>query len=179
MDVRVGPKKRLSAEELMLLNYSVKENPLTLESPLDCKEIKPVSPKRNKFWIFTGRTDVEFEAPILWPPDEKSRLVRKDPDTGKDWRQEEKGTAEDQMVGWHHWLNGHGFEKAPGAGVGQGSLACCCPWGLKELDTSELPNWTEVRYDCVVIFNITTRGRGFLQMRFLFVFRSWFDLLPL
>ena len=163
---------RIDALEL----WSSKESPLALESPLDCKEIKPVSPKRNQFWIFTGRTDAEVEAAILWTPDAKSRLIGKDPDAGKDWRQEEKGMTEDEMVGWHHRLNGHGFEQAPGAGVGQGSLACCCPWGRRELDTTERLNWTEVRYDCGVIFKITTRGRGFLQMRFLFVFRSWFDL---
>ena len=81
----------------------------TLESPLDCTEIKPVNPKGNQSWIFIGRTDAEAEVPILWPPD-KSWFTRKDPDTGKDWRQEEKGTTEDEMVGWHHWLDGHEFE---------------------------------------------------------------------
>ena len=135
---------RIDAFEL----WSSKESPFALESPLDCKEIKPVSPKINQFWIFTGRTDAEVEAPILWTPDAKSQLIGKDPDAGKDWRQEEKGMTEDEMVGWHHRLNGHGFEQAPGAGVGQGSLACCCPWGRKELDTTERLNWTEVRYDC-------------------------------
>ena len=106
-----------------------------LESPLDCKEIKPVNPKESQSWIFIGRTDAE--APILWPPDAKSRLIRKDPDAGKDWRQEEKGMTEDEMVGWHHRLNGHEFEQAPGDGEGQGSLACCSPWGRKESDTTE------------------------------------------
>ena len=86
----------------------------TLESPLDYKEIKPVHPKGNQFWIFTGRTDAEAETPILWPPDEKSWFIGKDPDAGKDWRQEEKGTIEDKMVGWHHQLNGHEFEQALG-----------------------------------------------------------------
>ena len=95
----------------------------TLESPLDCKEIQPVHPKGDQSWIFTGRTDAEAEAPILWPPDAKDWLIRKDPDYGKDWRQEEKGTTEDEMVGWHHWLNGHEFEQAPGVGDGQGILA--------------------------------------------------------
>ena len=84
----------------------------SLESPLDCKETKPVSPKGNQPWIFIGRTDAE--APILWPPDVKSWLIRKDPDTGQDWRQEEKGMTEEEMVGWHRWLNGHEFEQAPG-----------------------------------------------------------------
>ena len=82
----------------------------TLESPLDCKEIQLIHPKRNKSWIFIGRTDVEAETPILWPSDVKSWLIWKDPDAGKDWRQEEKGMTEDEMVGWHHWLNGHEFE---------------------------------------------------------------------
>ena len=86
----------------------------TLEGPLDCKEIKPVNPKGNQFWIYIGRTDAEAEAPILWPPDEKSWLIRKDLDAGKDWRQNEKGTWEDAMVRWHHWLNGHEFEQIQG-----------------------------------------------------------------
>ena len=115
----------------------------TLESPLDCKEIQPVHPKRNHSWIFIGRTDAEAEAPILWPPDAKSWLIRKDPDSGQDWRQEGKGMTEDEMVGWHHWLNGHEFEQAPGVGDGQGSLACWGPWGYKESDMTERLNWTD------------------------------------
>ena len=107
----------------------------TLESPLDSK-IKPVTLKGNQPWIFTGRTDAEAEAPTLWPADAKSQLIGKDPDAGKDWRQEEKGAAEDEMVGWHHWLNGHEFEQTPGDTEGQGSLACCSPWGHKQLDTT-------------------------------------------
>ena len=114
----------------------------TLESPLDCKEIQPVHPKGNQSWIF--RTDAEAEAPILWPPDEKYWLTGKDPDAGKDWRQEEKGTTEDKMVGWHHWLNGDEFEQAPGVADGQGSLACHSPWGRNESDTTEQQNWTEL-----------------------------------
>ena len=97
----------------------------TPESPLDCKEIKPVNPKGNQPWIFIGRTNTE--ALILWPSDAKSRLVGKDPDAGKDRRQEDKGTTEDEMVGWHHRLNAHEFEQVPGDGEGQGSLACCSP----------------------------------------------------
>ena len=100
----------------------------TLESPLDCKEIKPVNSKGNKSWILIGRTDAEAEVPILWSPDMKSLLIRKDPDAGKDWEQEDKGMTGDEMVGWHHQLNGHEFEEAPGDGEGQGSLACCSPW---------------------------------------------------
>ena len=112
----------------------------TLESPLDCKEIQPVNPKGNRSWIVIGRTDAEAEAPILWPPDVKSWLIGKDPDVGKDWRQEEKGTTEDEMVGWHHRLDGHEFEQAPGVGDGQGSLVCCSPWDCKESDTTERLN---------------------------------------
>ena len=112
----------------------------TLESPLDCKEIKPVNPTGNQPWIFIGRTDAEDEAPILWPPDVKSQLVGKDPDAGKDWRQK-KRTTEDMMVGWHHWLNGNEFEQPLRDGEGQGSLTCCSPWGLKESDmTKQLNN---------------------------------------
>ena len=112
----------------------------TLESPLDCEEIKPVNPKGNKPWIFVGRTDAEAEAPLFWPCDVKWGLISKDPDTGKDWRQEEKGTTKDKMVGRHHWLNGHEFEQALGDDEGQGSLACCSPWGSKELDMTEWLN---------------------------------------
>ena len=112
-----------------------------LESPLDCKKIKPVNPKGNQSWIFIGRTDAEAETPMLWLPDEKNWLIGKDPDAGKDWRQEEKGTIEDEMVGWHHQLNGHEFEQAPGVGDGQGGLACCSPCGWRESDTTEWLNW--------------------------------------
>ena len=119
----------------------------TLESPLDYKEIKPVSSKGNHSWIFIGDTDAEAEAPILWPPDSKSRLTGKDPDAGKDWRQEEKGTTEDEMVGWHHWLSECEFEQAPGNGEGQGSLVCCSPWGRKESVTTEWPNNKRLVFD--------------------------------
>ena len=115
----------------------------TLESLLDCKEIQPVHPKGDQFWVFTGRTDVVAETSVLWPPDAKSWLIGKDPDAGKDWRQE-KGTTEDEMVGWHHQLNGHGFGWTLGVGDGQGSLVCCSSWGHKELDTTERLNWTEL-----------------------------------
>ena len=112
----------------------------TLESPLDCKEIQPVNPKRIQSWIFIRRTDAEVETPILWPPDVKSRLIRKDPDAGKDWRQEEKGTIEDEMAGWHHRLNGHEFEQGLEDGEEWGSLVCCSPWSCKELDMTEWLN---------------------------------------
>ena len=112
----------------------------TLESPLDCKEIQLVHPKGNQSWIFIEKTDAEAETPILWPPNVKSWLLGKDPDDGKDWRQEEKGTTKDKMVGWHHRLDGHEFEPAQGVGKGQGSLVCCSPWGRNELDTTEQLN---------------------------------------
>ena len=116
-----------------------------LDSPLDCKEIKPKgsNPKGNQSWIFIERTDAEAKTPILWPTDAKNWLLRKDPDAGKDWKQEE-GTRGDEMVGWHQWLDGHGFEQAPGFGDGQGGLACCSQWGHKELDATEL-NWTSIK----------------------------------
>ena len=110
----------------------------TLESPLDCKKIKPVNLKGNQPWLFIGRTDAEAEAPILWPSDVKSRLIGKDPDAGKDWRQE-KGMTVDEMVGWHQWLDGQEFEQAPRID-GQGSLACYSPWGHKQSDTTEQLN---------------------------------------
>ena len=108
----------------------------TLESPLDCKEIKPVNPKGNQLWIFSGRTDAEADALILWPLDVKSRLTGKDPDAGKDWGQEEKGAAEDETAGWHDQLNGHEFEQIPRDSEGQGSPVCCSPQGSKESDTT-------------------------------------------
>ena len=113
----------------------------TLESPLDCKEIKPVHPKGNQSWIFIGRTNAEAETNTLamWCEE----LLGKDPDAGKDWRQEESEMTEVEMVGWHHQFNGHEFEQALGVGDGQGSLVCCSPWGLKEADTTERLNWTE------------------------------------
>ena len=114
----------------------------TLESPLDSKEIQLVNLKGNQSWIFIGRTDNEAELPILWPPDVKNWLIRKDPDVGRDWSQEEKGMTEDEMVGWHHWLDGHEFEQALGVGDGQGSLACCSTWGHKESDMTKWLNWT-------------------------------------
>ena len=116
----------------------------TLECPLDSKEIQPVHPKGNHSWMFTGRTDVEAETPILWPLDVNKWVIWKDPDAGKDWGQEEKQTAEDEMVGWHHWLNGYGFGCTLGVGDGQRGLECCSPWGRKESDTTEQLNWTEL-----------------------------------
>ena len=116
----------------------------TLESPLDCKEIQPVHPKGDQSWVFIGRTDAEAETPMFWPPVLKSWLIGKDPDVGKDWGQEKKRTTEDEMVGWHHGLNGDGFEWTPGVGDGQGGLVCCSSWGHKESNTTERLNWTEL-----------------------------------
>ena len=112
----------------------------TLEGPLDCKEIQPVNPKGNQHWIFIGRTDAKAKAPILCPCDAENWLIGKDPDAGKDWRQEEKGTTEDEMTGWHHRLQGHEFEQAPGNSEGQGGLVCCSPRGHKESGSTEQLN---------------------------------------
>ena len=117
----------------------------TLKRPLDCKEIHPVNPKGDQFWIFIGRTDAEAETPILWPPDAKNWLTGKDPNAGKGWRQEEKGMTEDEMAGWHHWLNGHEFEQGLGVGGGQGSLLYCSPWGHKVSDITEQLNRKDTR----------------------------------
>ena len=127
----------------------------TLESPLDCMEIQLVHPEGDQSWIFIGRTDAEAEAeaPILWPADVKNWFIGKDPDAGKDWKWEKKGTAKDEMIGWHHWLNGHEFEQALGVGDGQGSLAGCSSWGCKELDRTWM-NWIELK-TCLVV---TTGG---------------------
>ena len=115
----------------------------TLESPLDCKKIQPVYPKGNQSW-YSFPTEAEAETPILWPSDAKNWLIRKDPDAGKDWRQEEKGMTEDEMVGWHHWLDGRESQWTLGVGVGQGGLACCDSWGRKESDTTERLIWSDL-----------------------------------
>ena len=106
----------------------------TLESPLDCKEIQPVHPKGDQSWVFFGRNDTKAETPVLWPPHAESWLIGKDSVAGMGWEQEEKGTTEDEMTGWHHWLYGRGFEWTPGVGDGQGGLACCDSWGCKQSD---------------------------------------------
>ncbi len=118
----------------------------TLESPLDCKEIQPVHSKGDQSWVFFGRNDAEAETPVLWPPHVKSWLIGKDSDAGRDWGQEEKGTTEDEMAGWHHQLDGCEFEWTPGVGDGQGGLVCCDSWGRKESDTTERLNWTELNH---------------------------------
>ena len=147
----------------------------TLDSPLDCKEIKPVNPQGTedslKSWVFIGRTDAEAETSVLWTPDAKSWLIGKDPDSGGNWRLEEKGTTEDEMVGWHHRHDGHESEQAQGVGDGQGSLACCSPWGHKESNMTESLKWTELNWiypfisnrelkSPVVILDLTTSPRN-------------------
>ena len=158
MDVRVGLWRKLSAEELMLLNCGVGEDSWEF---LNCKEIQPVHPKGDQTWVFIGRTDAEAETPILWPPHEKSWLTGKDSDVGRDWGQEEKGTTEDEMAGWYHQLDGHEFEWTPGAGDRQGGLACCDSWGHKKSDTTEQLNWTEHIYQlkCKVTNEFFKRSR--------------------
>ena len=124
-----------------------------LESPLDCKEIEPVHPNGNQSWIFTGRTDAEAETPILWPPDGKNWLIEKDPDAGQDWGQEEKGTTEDEMVGWHHRLNGHEFEQASGVGNGTGK-----PGVLQALESQRVRHdWGTEQWQQVKTKSISSR----------------------
>ena len=117
----------------------------TLESPLDCREIQPVHSEGDQPWDFFRRNDAKAETPVLWPPHMKSWLIRKDSDIGRDWGQEEKGTTEDEMAGWHHQLDGREFGWTLGDGDGQGGLACCDSWGRKELDTTERLNWTDLK----------------------------------
>ena len=136
----------------------------TLESPLDCKEIRPVNPKGNQSWIFIGRTDAEAEAPILWLPDVKNGLFGKDLDAGEDWRWEAMGTTEDEMVGWHHWLDGHELEQAPGVGDGQGSLSCHGPWGCKESEMTEQLNWTELNCNKDSLWLLRRKLEGFWNL---------------
>ena len=127
----------------------------TLENPLDCKEIQPVYPKGNQSWIFIGRTDADAEAPLLWPPDAKNWLIGKDSDAWKGWRQEKKGMTEDEMVRWHHRLDGHESEQASGVGDWEGSLACCSLWGHKELGMTEWLNWRNSCHQTIILFSIS------------------------
>ena len=143
MDVRVGPWRKLRPKNWCFWTVVLEK---TLESPLDCKEIQPVHFKGDQSWVFIGRTDAETETLVLWPPHAKSWLIGKDPDAGRDWRQEEKGKAEDEMAGWHHRLNGHEFGWTPGVDDGQGGLVCRDSWGRKELDMTEWLNWTELNW---------------------------------
>ena len=132
--------RKLSAEELMLLNCALEK---ILEGPLDCKEIQPVHSKGDQLWDFFRRNDAKAETLVLWPSYAKSWLIAKDSDAGRDWGQEEKGTTDDEMAGWHHRLNGCEFEWTPGDDDGQGGLVCCDSWGRKESDTTERLNWTD------------------------------------
>ena len=156
-NLRYGDNTTLMAaskKELMSLLMKVKEKSEKSGFKLNIQKtkimasnpngIQPVNPKGDQSWVFIGRTDADAETPILWPPDVKSWLIWKDPDAGKDWWQEEKGETEDEMVGWHHWLNGHEFEKIPKIVDGQGGLVYWSSWGRKELDTTEQLNWTEL-----------------------------------
>ena len=149
----------------------------TLERPLDCKEIQPVNPKGNQSWIFIGRTNAKAEVPILWPPDVKSWLIGKDPNVRKDWGQEEKGATEDEMVGWHHRLNGHEFEQTLGDSEGQGSLVCCSSWGRKQLDLTEwLNNYNSLSYSLESVDGELGPLRGFLiwgNTVFFFGYAMW------
>jgi len=132
----------------------------TLASPLNCKSIKPVHPKGNESWVFIGRTHVEAATPTLWSPNMKSWLIGKDPDAGKDWGQEEKGTTEDEMAGLYHRLNGHGFGWTPDVGGGQGGLTCCGSWGRKESDMTEWLNWTElITVNRFIVVNEATKNQ--------------------
>ena len=128
LDLKEGWTPNIGCFQILLLGK-------TFQSPLDSKELKTVKSKGNQPWILTGRDDAEAEVPVLWPPNVNSQSIGKNPDAGKDWRWEEKGMTEDEMVGWHHWFNGHEFEQAPGDGEGQESLVCCSPWGHEESDT--------------------------------------------
>ena len=143
MDVRVDYKESWAPKNWCFWTVVLEK---TLETPLDCKEIQPVHPKGDQSWVFIGRTDAEAETPILWPPHAKGWLIGKDPDAGRDWGQEEKGMTEDEMAGWHHWLDGREFEWTLGVGDGQGGLACCDSWGCKELDMTEQLNWLMSRW---------------------------------
>ena len=137
--IKKAEHRRIDAFELWCLKK-------TLESPLDCKEIQQVHPKEDHSWVFFGRNDAKAETPMLWPPDAKNWLIWKDPDAGKDWGKEEKGMTEDEMVGWHHRLNGHGFGWTLEVCARQGGLVCCYSWGCKESDTAEQLKWTELNW---------------------------------
>ena len=135
-----GAPSKIKSDTVSTVSPSISHEVMGPEAMILVFWIKSVHPKGNQPCIFIGSSDIEAETPILWPPDAKSWLTGKDPDAGKDWRQGEKRMTEDKMIGWHHQLNGHEFEQAPGDGEGQGSPVCCSPWGHKELDTTELLN---------------------------------------
>ena len=172
--MRNGLWRKLSAKELMLLNCGVGED--SWES-LDCKEIQPVHPKGDQPWDFFGRNDAKAETPVLWPPHAKNWLIGIDSGAGRDCGQEEKGMTEDEMAGWHHWLNGHESEWTPVVGDGQGGLACCSSWSRKELGTTERLNCTELMN--LELLLLHPWGFGLLCFcfhvsRYLFFFAFWF-----
>jgi len=138
----------------------------TLESPLDCKEIQPVHSEGDQPWDFFGRNDAKAETPVLWPPRVKSWLIGKDSDAWRDWGQEEKGTTEDEMAWWHHWLDGRESEWTPGVGDGQGGLACCNSWGRKELDATERLIWSVYSCYLFLISSASLRSLPFLSFFF-------------
>ena len=165
----------------------------TLESPLDCKEIQPAHPRRDQSWVFIGSTDVEAETPILWPPDVKSWFIGKNPDTGKDWRQKEKRMTEDEMVGWYHQLDGHGFGWTLGVGDGQGGLACCSPWVPRESDTWKVEqlNWTELNsvtkkneimpfvatwmdLEIIILSEVNQRKKQIYDITYMWYLKKWY-----
>ena len=151
MDVRVGLLKKAECQRIDAFELWCWRR---LESPLDCKEIQPVHSKGDQSWMFLGRIDSKAETLVLWPPHAKSWLIRKDSDAGRDWRQEEKGTTEDEMAGLHHQLDGHEFEWTLGVGDGQEGLACCNSWGHKESDMTERLNWTELPTDDEIMIEL-------------------------
>ena len=142
MDVRVGLWRRLSAKNWCFWTVVLEK---TLEGPLGCKEIQPVHSEGDQPWDFFGRNDAKAETPVLWPLHAKSWLIGKESDAGRDWGQKEKETTEDEMAGWHHWLNGRESGWTPGVGDGQGGLAFWDSWGRKDSDTTERLNWTELK----------------------------------
>ena len=177
----------LSTEEVMLLNCGVGEDSLVgedSESPLDCKEIQPVHPKGDQSWVFIGRTDAEAETPILWPPNVKKRLIGKDPDARKHWRQEEKGTTEDEMVGWHHWCNGQEFEQAPGVGMDREARHAAVHGVAKSL--TQLSDWTELIHNtgegngnplqCSCLENSMDRGAWWAAVHGVAEIQTWLSV---
>ena len=136
----------------------------TLESPLDSKEIQPVHSEGDQPWDFFGRNDAKAETPVVWPPHAKSGLIGKDSDAGRDWGQEEKGTTEDEMAGWHHWLDGHESEWTPGVGDGQGGLACCDSWSHKESDMTERQILSDRRWRLILLHSAAAAAAKSLQL---------------
>jgi len=172
MDVRVGLWRKRSAKELILWTVMLEK---TLESPLDCKEIQPVHSK-DQSWVFFGRTDAKAETPVLWPPHANGWLTGKDSDGGKDWELEEKGTTEDELARWHHWLDGREFEWTPGVGDAQGGLVCCSSWDRKESNTHlSHPYMTSRKTIALTIWNFVSKV---MSLNFNTLSRLVIDILP-